>query len=233
MERGYWEIVLRPTKYPETKLTHDDLREILEASQVTQRGWYYPHISKSTKFGDYYNTNDGVEAWVHWAAYVEIFRFYKSGQFVHYMGCWEDRENDHPPMFTEWNPNLQQPPPEQPFLEPISALYTLTEILLFASRLASKNVFGKQVYISIKLHNTLHRILKTVDLRRSGFHYRECHSENIELEPITISTKDLELEHDKLAIDKTIELLTLFNFTSEHLRSSLEKDQKNFHNRTF
>lgn len=114
-----------------------------------------------------------------------------------------------------------------PFLEPIAALYTLTEILLFASKLASKNVFGKQVHISIKLHNTLHRILKTVDIRRSGFHHRECHSENIELDPITISTKDLELEHDKLAIDKTIELLTLFNFTSEHLRSSLEKDQKN------
>ena len=174
-----------------------------------------------------------MESFVHWAAYLEIFRFYRSGQFIHYMGMTEDRLDDHSPMFSEWTPEMQKEQPTQPFLEPIMTLHTLTEILIFASNIASENIFGDEISISIKLHNMNHRILKSLDHRRSPFFDRECHSETIELGPSTFSIGNLKIEHDKLAIDWTLEILSQFGLTSEHMRGVLEKDQKNFYNRTF
>lgn len=232
-ERGYWEIILRPVQFPEKKFTHQQLRDWLEKHQVKYRGFYYPHLSTNTDFGDYYNAQGYVESYVHWGPHIEIFRFYQSGQFVHYKGMEEDRMEDLPPMFIQWNPDMQKPPSEQLFLEPTMALYQLTEIFLFASDLASEGVFGDQVQISIKLHNMNHRILRSLDIRRSGFHWRQCHTEVIELEPTTITSEKLKLEHDKLAIDKTVEILALFDFTSEHIRKVFEDDQKKFYERSF
>ena len=232
-ERGYWEIILRPVEYNEQKLNFNEIRRLLETHQVQYLGWYYPHLSDNRKHGDYYNKENFVQSFVHWGEYLEIFRFYRSGQFIHYKGLREDRLADTPPLFAEWTPEMQTVPPEQLFLEPTITLYTLTEILLFASRLAIDGVFGDEAQIYVKLHNMNHRILRSLDIRRSGFHYRECHSEIIELGPITLSTDVLKSEHKKLAIDWTIEVLTQFNFTSEHIRGVLEKDQNNFFNKTF
>lgn len=234
-ERGYWEIAFKPnpTQYQEKKFTHEQLRQWLEKYQVQYRGWYYPHFSDRTDFGDYYNVQGYVESYVHWGSSIEIFRFYQSGQFVHYMGMQEDRLDDHPPFFEQWRSDMQKPPPEQLFLEPTMTLYQLTEIFLFASDLASEGVFGDQVQISIKLHNMNHRFLKSLDRLRAPFHSRECHTEMIEIGPITMTPEELKLDHDKLAIDKTIEILALFDFKSEHIRKVLERDQENFYKRSF
>lgn len=232
-ERGYWEIVLTPAQFPEKKFTHQQLRDWLEKHQVRYRGWYYPHLSTNIDFGDYYNAQGYVESYVHWGPNIEIFRFYQSGQFVHYKGMEEDRMDDLPPLFAQWNPDMQKPPPKQLFLEPTMALYHLTEIFLFASDLASERVFGNQVQISIKLHNMNHRFLKSLDIRRSGFHSRECHTEVIELGPIIITPEKLKLDHDKLAINQAIEVLALFDFTSEHIIKVFEEDQKKFYERSF
>jgi len=232
-ERGYWEIVLRPFQFQDKKFSHQQLRNWLQKHQVTNRGWYYPHISENKDYGDYYNVQGYVESYVHWSSYVENFRFYQSGQYVHYKGMQEDRINDDIPLSSQWNTSMQNPPPKQLFLEPIMALYQLTEIFLFASRLASEGVFGEQAVISIKLHNMNHRILRTLDFRRPGFYNRECHSQKIELGPFIKTPKDLESEYAKLAIDNAIGILALFDYTSNTLRDTFEKDQQNFFNKTF
>lgn len=232
-ERGYWEIVLKPTQYPEKKFTHKQLRDWLEKHQVQYRGWYYPHLSENRDFGDYYNAQGYVESFVHWGSYLEIFRFYQSGKFVHYMGMQEDRLNDMPSLYVQWTPDMQKPPPEQLFLEATMTLYQFTEIFLFASKLASDGVFGDQVQISIKLHNMNHRFLRSLDVRRAPFHERECHTEVIELDTITKTPEELKSEHDKLAIDQTIEILALFDFTSEHIGKVFQDDQKKFYERSF
>lgn len=232
-ERGYWEIILRPIQYQEKKFTHKQLRDWLEKHQVRNRGWYYPHFSENKDFGDYYNVQGFLESYVHWGPNIENFRFYQSGQFIHYMGLQEDRLDDLPPLYAQWDPSMQNPPPKQLFLEPIMTLYQLTEIFLFTSRLSSEEVFGDKTEIFIKLHNMNHRILRTLDHRGAGFHDRECHSEIIELGPIIMTAKELESMHAKLAIDNTIEILSLFDYSSETLRDTFEKDQKNFFNKTF
>lgn len=233
-ERGYWEIVLKPANpedYSEKKFTHEQIRAWLEKHQVRYRGWYYPHFSETRTFGDYYNVQGYVESYVHWGSYLEAFRFYQSGQFVHYMGLQEDRLDDNPPLFAQWDESMQHPPPERLILDPTMAMYQITEILLFASGLASEGTFGDAVQISIKLHNMNHRFLQSLDRFRAPFYDRECHTEVIKIGPITMSPDELKLEHDKIAIDKTLEIVALFGLTSEHMRKIFEDDQKKFYER--
>lgn len=231
-ERGYWEVVLRPVKYPEKLFSFPELRNALETCQVRQRGWYYPHTSDAQRFGSYYNANNYVESGVRWGMFAEIFRFYRSGQFIHYAGMYEDRKEDHPPMSFTWNPDMKRPKPEQTFLESYGSLCRLTEIFLFASRLAQKGIFGKNLNISIKLHNQLHRILGT-DSMTGGYlmpNYKS-HSEVIDLENITVSKEMLHLKHNQMAINCTEQLLSFFNYFSEHLKKSLKDDQEKFYER--
>lgn len=123
LERGYWEIALRPVEYPKDTSSFERLRDILQTCQVRQRGWYYPHISDTTEFGGCHNANNYVESWVRYMSFAEIFRFYQSGQFVHYVGMPEDRRNDKAPLYIQWNPSMKGTVPDTPFLNPTSALY--------------------------------------------------------------------------------------------------------------
>ena len=231
VERGYWEIVLHPTEYAENRFDFTKLKEILEKHQVRYRGWPYPHIPNRKIHEGYYNKDRFVESFVHWAEYLENFRFYRSGQFIHYKGMIEDRLDDHPESFFAWTPEMQKDPPEQLFLEPTLTLYILTEILIFASKLVSEDMFGGEIRISIKLHNMNCRFLKSLSITRFPFFGRECHSETIVLGPVEFSSDSLSTEHDKLAIDWTMEILSKFDFTSEHMREILETDQKKFYER--
>ena len=231
VEKGYWEIVLHPIEYVENRFDFTKLTEILGKHQVRYRSWHYPHISNHKMHGDYYNKDNFVESFVHWAEYLENFRFYRSGQFIHYKGMIEDRLDDHPRLFSTRTPKIQKDSSKQLFLEPTLALCTLTEILIFASKLVSEDMFGGEMRISIKLHNMNRRFLKPLSITRFPFFDRECHSEIIELGPVEFSSDSLSTEHDKLAIDWTMKILSMFNFTSEHMREILETDQREFYER--
>ena len=231
VERGYWEIVLHPIEYVENRFDFTKLKEILGKHQVRYRGWHYPYISNHKMHGDYYNKDNFVESFVHWAEYLENFRFYRSGQFIHYKGMIEDRLDDRPRLFSTQTPEMQKDLSKQLFLEPTLTLCTLTEILIFASKLVSENMFGEKIRISIKLHNMNHRFLKSLSFMRVPFFDRKCHSEIIELGPVEFSIDSLNIEYDKLAIDWTMKILLMFNFTSEHMREILETDQREFYER--
>ena len=233
MERGYWKIALQPTEYVKDRLDHENLEKLLKKHKVCLRGWSYPHVPATQVHQGFYTVENATEAWVHYEEHLEIFRFYQSGQFIHYMGMIEDRQGDHPPLFVEWTPKMQKKQPDQIFLDPICTLYTLTEIMLFASKLATENLFGDEIVVSIELHNMRDRILKSLDIQRAVFHDEKCHSKAIKLGPKTYSSDSLNIEHDKLAVDWTIEILSQFNFRSEHNKKVLENDQIRFYNRDF
>lgn len=232
MGRGYWEITLRPEEYPQKLISFDKLRDVLQTCQVRYRGWYYPHISDANKHGEYYNADNYVQSWVRYAYFAEIFRFYTSGQFVHYAGMYEDRKNDgDDALLTPRGSSMKTSEPEQPFLEPVGSLYLLTEIFLFASRLAKKGIFGERVHITIKLHNQKDRILKSEDPMQVRWWSGVSHTDVIELMDSSVSAQRLYLDYDKMAVDKTINLLELFNCSSKD-RTLLEGDQKRIYERT-
>ena len=233
MKHGYWEITIRPDEYPQELVSFDHLRNLLQTCQVQYRGWYYPHISDNDMHGHCHNEDNYVQSQVQYAYFAEIFRFYTSGQFVHYAGMYEDRKNynNTTSLTRPENSSMVIHKPKQPFLEPVGSLYRLTEILLFASRLAKKDIFGKSIHIAIKLHNQEGRILKSEDSVQPRWWSGISHTNVINLLDTSIDARQLALDYDKMAVDTAIKLLEFFNCTSRDLRTLLESDQKRMYER--
>ena len=234
MRHGYWEIRLIPEEYPQKLFSFEKLRDVLETCQVRYRGWYYPHISYGNRSGKYYNADNYVQSWVRYMYFAEIFRFYTSGQFVHYTGMYEDRKNDDDvTSLTRRNSGIKTSESEQSFLEPVGSLFLLTEIFLFAAKLAKKGIFGKRIHITIKLHNQKDRVLRPEDPTQISWWNGRSYTDVIDLMNSSMDIQRLCLDYDKMAVDKTIYLLELFNCSSKDLRTLLENDQKRMYGRTF
>ena len=231
LERGYWKIDIRPVEYTKHLYSLEELKCLLQACQVHQRWWCYPYIFDGQIFGNYHNADNYVESWARYDFFAEIFQFYRSGQFIHHVGMYEDRSNDQTPStHVPWNPNMEKPCPVPRFLDPVKSLFLLTEIFLFASRLARKGVFGERTHISIKLHNQMNRILQADDPQRPTIWSGQSHSDSIHLVNHTFDCHDLFMSYDRYALDAEMNLLSFFNLDpeylhSKHLRNSLQSDQ--------
>lgn len=162
---GYWIVKIRPTVFNEEKIpTLNECRKIVEHSSVLLRGWDYPHYDNN----QVKNAIDFVTLEVDFMKHVEVWRQYQSGQFVHHFACIEDYLNRD--TFSQ-SLSIHSPSDSGRYLSILSSLYTLTEIFLFASRLASKQVMDPSCEISITLNSMKNRQLFFFDrgrlLRRS------------------------------------------------------------------
>jgi len=138
---GYWRVNIRPTKFEEFRIgSLDRCWELMESCRVYLRGWDYPAVSEKEKsFGEGW-----IQSGADFRSMVELWRFYQSGQFIHYFSCMEDyRMNEVPRMF--------RPKKGSRGLGILSTLYRGTEIFEFAARLAQKEVLWPRLQISIKL----------------------------------------------------------------------------------
>lgn len=219
--KGYWKITIRPTEHKKDRLTLDQCKMFVAESQVKLRGWYYPHIGD--KISNFFKANDYAESYVDWKDHKEVWRMYTSGQFVHYLAFWED-----------WLPYYRQ---QIGFSTNANAgdkvksilmtLYTITEIFLFTSRLASKKVFDDNVQISIQLHNVSGRVLVVDDIMR---HLRDnyvCMSESLTYEK-KYDVQELIVKYDELALDATAYVFSMFNWDNPDLKKTLKLDQEKF-----
>ena len=93
--KGYWSVTIRPSHYDKNLIeTHKELRQLIESNKVVLRGWDYPHIVKE---GIERVSEDSIESSCDWpeGPVYEYWRFYKTGQFIHYFSTREDwRLND-------------------------------------------------------------------------------------------------------------------------------------------
>lgn len=148
--KAYWRVYLRPRKFREKPLTLGDCLRLVEASHVSLRGWDYPHFfEKDIKSGG----DDWIESSVDWSDHIEYWRFFQSGQFIHYFAAWEDYR-EVPWVSSEY-------PSGKPdrYLEPVGVVYQVTEIFEFAARLAQRGIFDSGAVISISIHGTKDRQL--------------------------------------------------------------------------
>lgn len=125
--RGYWQVVIRPTRFEEKRLEIPQLFSLVEKHSVHLRGWDYPHVD--------HRTQPRVDLeWVgqefEWEHYLEVWRMYQSGQFAHFFGVREDWRDQSRlwPAPHGWRHGSE--------LYAISTLFEYTEILEFAARLA-------------------------------------------------------------------------------------------------
>ena len=154
--KGYWKIVIRPSEY-QTNLIHSiaECKDLIKENKLQLRGWDYPHIDPR---GIKVSSNNSVHSYCDWpdGPMYEYWRFYQTGQFVHYFSMREDLRID------EIRVNeLQQSfgTKTRKFLDILSTLYSVTEVYQFAARLFSKINRVKGVEIIIELHDVKDRML--------------------------------------------------------------------------
>ena len=228
-QRGYFEIRLIPNLI--SKLSFPELEDIIRKNQVKHRGTFYPHIADH-RYGKFQRIDNHIESFHQWGDAVEIWRFYKSGQFKHFRGFMEDRWGSHPLLGVQWKPEMETSPPENIFFEPIVKIWEMTEMFLFTSRLA--NELNCELRIEIKLHKMDERQLQMRTGNRFGFDQNyTCHTPTITLDPISISSEELQVKHDELAADKILEIFDYFSWNAAHISSIIKEEQKKFYSHSF
>lgn len=207
LERGHWEIRIRPAAYPDTLKRLPKLEDALLKSRVQYRGLPYPHGPES-RHGGLYPLNGCIESRVRWAEFAGVLRLYASGQFVHYMAMPEDMLDDVRHTLAEWDPSrAPRRPPRRTFMYPASALYYLTEIYAFASKIAREGVLGDDIVVEITLHGQEGRVLRS---ETTPFMFADtdvCNAPEIRLGPHRVAAEKLRTDHDDMAVRDAAALL--------------------------
>ncbi len=155
--RGYWRVVIRPATFEERHIPNDsDLFQIVERNSVRLRGWDYPHIDDQSPplggtdwVGQEYERRDEIEVW----------RLYRSGQFVHFFalaGEWRDHSTTWPPE-PGWQPGR--------CLHYIQTIYSFVEIFELAARLALSPAGATSMRVEIDLVGLQGRQIVETDSR--------------------------------------------------------------------
>lgn len=193
--RGYWRINIRPTEYDANNIEPiTECINIIEDSNVKLRGWDYPHVPSK----DMVTKADHIEGSVDWEGYEEVWRFYQSGQFIHYISLREDWWNDRE-IFAD--ASLKNVKPGS-ILWVSGAIFQLTEIFEFFRRLATKGIYQTGVEVKIGLGNTKNRILKVIEFDRGElFEEYKFHDDDL-IRPAQLYSEQEILENsEELAMD--------------------------------
>ncbi len=216
-ETGYWRIRIRPTQFDKHLIPSlEQCRDILRVSAVSLRGWDYPSWLDEEVF----NGRDWLQGGSGVAPYIEYWRFYQSGQFVHHFAMREDYQD---PLL---QPATRIPASHPKCLDISQTLFRITEIYEFAARLASRKILLPQAVISIQLLGTEGRRLqhRWNQLRPIGRY--ECRLPSIETET-TCDALELLGNSAALALNATKAIFEGFNWIGIP-EKILAEDQRKF-----
>ncbi len=145
--RGHWRAVIRPATFDAQRVAGlSALRPILEKTAVRFKGWDFPHVDS------YINIAEGTD-WIgqeiDWEPIVELWRFYQSGQFVHYSGMMTDW-NKRYATFTGWPSQYSgNGRARQVLLDIKEVIIRFAEIYELASRLTFTAAGAEQMHLEI------------------------------------------------------------------------------------
>ena len=219
---GYWRVNVRPTVFDANRIPHlSDCWETIESTQTRLRGWDFPHIDPDYRL----NQDDSIESGVDSMDIKEYWRFYQSGQFIHYTAFIEDYHE------LSWQSSMYAGGKPDKYLEIISTLYRLTEIYEFAARLASRTILSPGATVSIKLVGTEGRHLVFEHIRRLLSRPYRCKLPEINLER-TYAEPELRGEASALALTAAVHVYERFNW-NDPPREVFAEDQKKLLERRF
>lgn len=228
--RGYWRILFEPSVFEE-KLKLPQCKEIVEKNSIELRGWDYPHIPK--RMGNDTGFDPGQnywEAWLDWEGYhhKEFWRMYQSGQFIHYLGLYDDWfENGQ--TNSMWQ-NESEKIKQGDVLGITGTTYLITEIYQFLLRLTAQNIYDEGVNVSISLNNTAGRQLYVDSYSRMPFSYtRKTSAQNIVFSKVYSKSEILQ-DPKELALQTIIYFFERFNWSPPNIEV-IKKDQENLINR--
>lgn len=141
-----WEVLVHPATYQPDRLDRATLRILRRKSEVSIRGWNFPHSDKDHNRA----FEHGIESVTNAVHHEEAHRFYTSGLFAWRKRLWEDL-----PGATEVTNGRQ--------LSFISAIYSLTEYLLFAARYLTELVPDGSAFVRVRTVGLAGRRLASYD----------------------------------------------------------------------
>lgn len=139
--RGYWRVVIRPGQFVEKRIPEiSSLYPIIQKTTVQLRGWDFPHVDPHTNL---HIDVDWVGQESEWQEFLELWRFYQSGQFVDIAGIWEDWRDQ-----SELRLGRHEMEPGA-LLGIGDTLFRFTEIFEFAARLALTKAGDELMHIEV------------------------------------------------------------------------------------
>lgn len=222
--KGYWKVIIRPTTYSKDFIDSlDKCEKLIQENKVVLRGWDYPHIEEG---GIRRSSDDSIHSFCDWpeGPKYEYWRFYKTGQFIHYFAMREDLR-----LTPEKMKELQDEhgTKSTKYLSILSTLYSVTEIYEFASRMYSKIDNSNGIEIIIELHDVKGRVLTFWDYfaRYLSLAYICEYENNIIVNKKIRSRSEMIIKASDFALDVTIEIFNAFNWKSIN-KEMFREDQK-------
>lgn len=206
--RCYWQAIIRPDTFEETKIEDPSLLfPIVEGSAVTLRSWPFPILSgdrNARRQGD-----DWVGEEVDWQFGPSLWRLYQSGQFITLLAMWRD--------WFEWSQANPEGAGSQNFLPLWDSIRQFTEIYEFAARLSLTEAGAAAMRVNVKIGNIQGRILgqdnpRKIPLRHYEYQEPEFSWPSPRSEPI--SRDALVADPGALAAEGLAELLMRFDFNA-------------------
>lgn len=217
--KGYWKIDFKPLVDIKDRIEHfPDLEELIEKNSVELRGWDYPHFPRRERplFG-----NDYIEGRINWENHIELWRFYQSGRFWHYLALREDWFGRSSLV----DKRLSKIKPRE-IISIIGTVYQLTEIYEFLSRLNKESIYKDGVEISINLNNTKNRRLELLEPGRAPlFQKYKTNAKSIKFSR-SYSEKEIAEKSQELALEAILHFFYRFGWNNPPIEVIKEDQRK-------
>ncbi|MCG2795710.1 MAG: hypothetical protein L6427_07610 [Actinomycetia bacterium] len=241
--RGYWRFLFHPVEFKEDRLTRVECYEAVERNNVTLRGWDYPHVEPQGR-GDGRSLaefiDDGSESWTDWASQMEFWRYYRSGQFIHYRALSEDWQDEHGKVldaftagvakgmgaeYKKSTPKVNQFP-NNTRLEFVGVIYEIAEVFEFWRKMVSDlpEIYESGLAASVEVHNSGNRQLVTSEFQRAAIWNRRSAIQTI-IVPKSMAPQDVVLDTVKQTLDVIMEIFDAFGFapSRENILTEVER----------
>ena len=150
--RGYWKAIVRPTTFVERRVKrHSGLLPILEKNSVEMKGWSFPHIDPVMTLEE---GPDWIGQELARDHILEFWRFYQSGQLIHYFAMPEDWGARSSP----WLQSSDGIP--RVMLDVGDVVIRFTEVFEFAARLAFAETWDEGIHIEVSVDNIENHFLQ-------------------------------------------------------------------------
>lgn len=214
--RGYWHVIIRPQTFRADLISRTDLESVMRSSAVLLRGWDVPHFDGREPLQ---RGQDWIGREVNWEHHVELWRLYRSGQFVHLKGFlqdWRDQSEIWP-----------LPPTAAPLgksLGVTDALWTVGEYFELASRLSLALSTGVTVF-RLRLFGLRDRELRTDERNRAPLMHRLASADGYDSGDLEFTADELVARGRSLAVEQAANLFAVFGWTPSEdlLRESLDE----------
>ena len=150
----HWRVVIHPaeSEYQAERIPSlGECWRIVERTRDARFGWEYPIVRMDGRCGQ---GADWIASWWSVDEESQYWRLYQSGQFVHLLSFWEDRQNAREAIkaeYSKWSPPTPLPACSTGYLSFREAIQRLTAIFGFASRLMVAGALGGAPVLRIEM----------------------------------------------------------------------------------